>query len=99
MEKCQTCRGTGEVHSHNPKCWDCDGKGMIPSKQTECEKRIAAAESGMLDAASEWTKAWQIIAQALKEMRCADCDGNARAIIARLAAENMLIVGVHNVKD
>ena len=22
-----TCDGTGEVHSHNPKCWDCHGTG------------------------------------------------------------------------
>lgn len=42
-------------------------------------ERIAGAESGMLDAASEWTKAWRIIAQALKEMRCSDCDGNRLA--------------------
>jgi hypothetical protein len=59
----------------------------------------SASESGMLDAASEWTKAWRIIAQALKEMRAPDCDHNARAIIARLAAQNMLIVSVDNVKD
>ena len=62
-------------------------------------QKVAAAESGMLDPASEWTKAWKIIAQALKELRCPDCDGNARAIIARLAQQNMLIVGVDNVKD
>lgn len=71
--------------------------GEYELKSEEAE-RVAAAESGMLDAASEWTKAWRIIAQALKELRCPDCDGNARAIIARLAAENMLIVGIDNVK-
>lgn len=25
--KCKTCDGTGEVHSHNPSCWDCRGTG------------------------------------------------------------------------
>lgn len=59
----------------------------------------SASEAGMTDAASEWTKAWRIISTALKEMRCPECDHNARAIIARLAAQNMLIVGVDNVKD
>ena len=59
----------------------------------------SASEAGMADSASEWTKAWRIIAQSLKELRCPDCDGNARAIIARLAAQNMLIVGIDNVKD
>jgi hypothetical protein len=59
----------------------------------------SASEAGMVDAASEWTKAWRIIAHALKEMRAPDCDHNARAIIARLAAQNMLIVSVDNVKE
>ena len=59
----------------------------------------SASEAGMQDAASEWTKAWRIIAQSLKEMRCPDCDGNARAIIARLAKEEMLIVHAKNVKE
>lgn len=27
--ECVTCDGTGEVHSHNPKCWDCRGQGFI----------------------------------------------------------------------
>lgn len=26
-KKCQLCDGTGEVHSHNPICWDCGGTG------------------------------------------------------------------------
>lgn len=26
---CETCDGTGEVHSHNPICWTCHGKGFI----------------------------------------------------------------------
>lgn len=28
-KECPTCGGTGKVHSHNPKCWDCDGTGRI----------------------------------------------------------------------
>ncbi len=23
--RCDTCDGSGEVHSHNPKCWGCCG--------------------------------------------------------------------------
>ena len=67
--------------------------------QLDLSGKVAAAESGMRDPASEWTEAWRIIAQALKEMRCPDCDGNARAIIARLAAQNMLIVSIDKVKE
>lgn len=26
---CDTCDGTGEVHSHNPRCWTCRGRGSI----------------------------------------------------------------------
>ena len=25
--KCECCNGTGEVHSHNPTCWECSGNG------------------------------------------------------------------------
>lgn len=28
-ETCDECDGTGEVHSHNPKCWDCCGFGWV----------------------------------------------------------------------
>jgi len=70
---------------------DSMGKTMKPKE--------SASEAGMVDAASDWTKAWQIIAQALKEMRAPDCDNNARAIIARLAQQNMLIVRSDNVKE
>ena len=28
---CETCAGTGEVHSHNPVCWDCHGGGKVPA--------------------------------------------------------------------
>lgn len=27
--KCITCDGTGEVHSHNPKCWSCNGSRKV----------------------------------------------------------------------
>lgn len=27
--ECTTCDGSGKVHSHNNKCWGCDGKGFI----------------------------------------------------------------------
>ena len=59
----------------------------------------SASEAGMADAASEWTKAWKIIAASLKEIGCPEVDHNARAIIARLAAQGMLIVGIDNVKE
>ena len=32
--KCPMCRGTGEIHSHNPKCPECDGKGEVPDPAT-----------------------------------------------------------------
>lgn len=30
--KCPTCDNTGKVHSHNDKCWDCNGTGFIENK-------------------------------------------------------------------
>jgi RecJ-like exonuclease len=33
--KCVTCDGTGEVHSHNPKCWDCNGYGYTDRETAE----------------------------------------------------------------
>ena len=33
MEKCKTCDGSGEVHSHNPMCLDCDGTGNAKKNQ------------------------------------------------------------------
>jgi len=62
-------------------CWN------RPMKPPETEP-----ETAMADAASEWTKAWRIIAEALKEMKCSNIDSNAKAIIARLAGHNLLIV-------
>ena len=59
----------------------------------------SASEAGMKDAASEWHKAWRIIAATLKDLDVPYVDANAKAIIARLAAQNMLIVSVDNVKD
>lgn len=48
MESCPTCDGSGEVHSHNPKCWDCKGRGTVTAEKAEQlrqeEKRLI--ESG-----------------------------------------------------
>lgn len=69
------------------------------------ERAIAAAKSelkldaGMNDAASDWTKAWRIVAEALKEMGCSNIDSNAKAIIARLAGHNLLIVDADKLND
>lgn len=47
MEACPTCDGTGEVHSHNPKCWDCRGTGSVSDEKAEelreSEKRLEEA--------------------------------------------------------
>lgn len=47
METCSTCDGTGEVHSHNPICWTCRGKGVVTSEkakqESEYEKGLEAA--------------------------------------------------------
>lgn len=80
------------------------GRGFNVAKMTirnELTKllRESASEAGMTDPASEWTKAWRIIAESLQEMGASSVDHNARAIIARLAAQNMLIVGIDNVKE
>jgi len=37
-KECKTCSGTGEIHSHNPKCFSCRGGGhervvSIPKKE------------------------------------------------------------------
>ena len=29
LVKCPICDGSGEVHSHNPRCWECNGSGMV----------------------------------------------------------------------
>jgi hypothetical protein len=47
MEKCATCDGTGEVHSHNPRCWDCQGKGFIPvNKNTRSTSELVPRPTG-----------------------------------------------------
>lgn len=44
---CKTCDGTGEVHSHNPRCWDCRGGGRVPwSKADDYALHDRLAESG-----------------------------------------------------
>ena len=35
FKKCETCNGTGAVHSHNPTCWDCRGTGKILVKKED----------------------------------------------------------------
>lgn len=35
--ECTTCDGTGEVHSHNPTCWDCRGTGRRLKKEVDKE--------------------------------------------------------------
>lgn len=27
-DPCRTCNGTGQIHSHNPNCYDCEGSGI-----------------------------------------------------------------------
>lgn len=34
---CKECHGTGEVHSHNPKCWECNGSGYVDPPKLEVE--------------------------------------------------------------
>jgi hypothetical protein len=46
----------------------------------------------MVDGLKEWTAAWQVIAQSLKEMKVSDVDENARAILARLSHAGMIVV-------
>ena len=57
------------------------------------------SDDGMDKAASQWTKAWRIIVEALKEIGAPNVDQNSKAIIARLAAQNLLIVNVDDVKE
>lgn len=33
--KCETCQGTGKVHSHNDRCWDCRGRGHLLDEATD----------------------------------------------------------------
>ena len=37
--RCVTCDGTGEIHSHNPKCYDCNGSGITDRATAEKEIR------------------------------------------------------------
>lgn len=36
---CETCGGTGEVHSHNPRCWDCHGTGRKTVRPVQKQRR------------------------------------------------------------
>lgn len=40
MEKCPTCDGTGEVHSHNPICWTCQGSGETTLEKAAQVRRL-----------------------------------------------------------
>lgn len=42
LMECDECDGSGEVHSHNPRCWECRGKGKIPKSQYEARKKREA---------------------------------------------------------
>lgn len=33
LVKCPGCDGTGEVHSHNSRCWDCNGSGKVSAAE------------------------------------------------------------------
>jgi RecJ-like exonuclease len=35
MVTCPECDGTGEVHSHNPKCWGCSGRGKVTADRAK----------------------------------------------------------------
>lgn len=39
LEKCRCCDGSGEVHSHNPRCWVCGGLGLTTKEKNEEQKR------------------------------------------------------------
>jgi hypothetical protein len=33
--RCVVCDGSGQVHNHNPKCWDCKGTGETDRQTAE----------------------------------------------------------------
>lgn len=35
LVECPDCDGTGQVHSHNPKCWSCNGKGKVTKEKAK----------------------------------------------------------------
>ena len=39
--RCPTCNGTGNVHSHNPTCWDCGGTGRLTQLEVDKVKHEA----------------------------------------------------------
>lgn len=47
----------------------------------------------------QWEKAWRVIAAALKEMGVSEIDHNAKAILARLSHEDMIVVSSKDLKD
>jgi DnaJ-class molecular chaperone len=41
FRRCKECDGTGEVHSHNPRCWDCGGTGNSEYKFVRDQSSVA----------------------------------------------------------
>jgi DnaJ-class molecular chaperone len=35
FQKCEVCDGEGEVHSHNPICWECRGYGYVEKEKAQ----------------------------------------------------------------
>ncbi len=76
---CSTCDGSGEVHSHNPICWECHGKGwvilltplqMAKQKFFLAEQQVEKARSDLVKAEADkrsWYVAWAIEKYGLKE--------------------------------
>lgn len=52
---CETCGGSGKVHSHNPKCWDCAGQGSVKVERCKHGRDAAclACAVALQDAARE----------------------------------------------
>lgn len=48
IETCKTCDGSGEVHSHNPNCWDCDGTGELKPRILTTKPEVLHAESNAI---------------------------------------------------
>ncbi len=40
LADCPTCGGTGDVHSHNPICWDCEGGKVTELRRTKIMQQL-----------------------------------------------------------
>lgn len=67
---CETCGGSGTVHSHNPKCWDCNGTGQISDE----------TYAGPGEEDGPWAEGWEERCGKLsaKELPCAGCGNPAQ---------------------